>query len=101
MDKLRLFPQTCTAVFGHFRAVCTKVVVIFVGEDKPGKDGEAGNALALSMEPDEASRSRNQEMATRFMKSALNHRFIGRLCENALLSLWHPICRLVGHEEIE
>ena len=49
------------------RAVCVKVVVIFVGEDKPGKDGEAGNALALSMEPDEARRSCNQKMATRFM----------------------------------
>ena len=31
-----------------------------VGEDKAGKEGEAGNPVGLSMEPDEASRSRSQ-----------------------------------------
>jgi len=40
-------------------------------QDKSGKDGEAGNALALSMQQDEARRSCNQKMATKFMKSAL------------------------------
>ncbi len=37
----------------------------FVGEDKAGKKGETGNALVLSMEPDAASRSRNQKSCGR------------------------------------
>jgi len=53
------------------RAVCGKVVVVFVGEDNPGKDGDRGNTLALSMQPDQARRGDNQKMATRCMKSAL------------------------------
>jgi len=31
-----------------------------VGEDEAGKEGEAGYAVALWMQPDAASRSRNQ-----------------------------------------
>jgi len=48
-----------------------KVVAIFVGEDTHGKDGDPGNALALSMQPDEARGGCNQKMTTRVMKSAL------------------------------
>ena len=54
------------------RALCENTVVIFVGEDKSCKEGEAGNALALSMQPDAAGRSRSQKMATRFLHNALN-----------------------------
>ncbi len=33
----------------------------FVGQDKAGKEGETDNAMALSMQPDAASRSRSQK----------------------------------------
>ncbi len=47
---------------------------MFVAEDESGKDGEAGNAVALSMQPDAAERSRKQKMATRFLQTALKAR---------------------------
>jgi len=42
---------------------------VFVGEDKAGKEGEAGNPVGLSMQPDAASRSRNQKA---YDRSTLN-----------------------------
>ena len=35
------------------------------GEDDAGKEGEAGNAIALSMQPDAASRRRSQQTCDR------------------------------------
>jgi len=37
------------------------------------RTAKQGNALALSMQPDEARRGCNQKMAIRFMKSALTY----------------------------
>ncbi|MFP3937501.1 MAG: hypothetical protein ACLFVW_04095, partial [Phycisphaerae bacterium] len=57
-----------------------KIVVLFVGEDDPDKDGEAvsaigaGNVAALSMQPDAARRSHNQNRATGFLQTALKLR---------------------------
>jgi hypothetical protein len=36
-----------------------------VGEDEAGKEGEAGNPVGLSMEPDAADRSRSQHQCDR------------------------------------
>ena len=35
------------------------------GEDEAGKEGEVGNAIALSMQPDTASRRRSQQTCDR------------------------------------
>jgi len=62
--------RSLTAPAGAF---CGKIVVLLAGDRKPGKDAEAGDAAASSMQADTARRSRKHQEGDKISANCFNN----------------------------